>query len=1168
MPETQSLINFTDISITDDKGLCFLMLERLISTFAFLLTFWSFSGARLAVAQDSHQEDFPSQSFTAESERLVLRGPFAFYWKRWIDAKTPEHQRRPDAYVKSGLIWNGTLLNDGTRVGSYGYASYELLLRNLAPHPRGYQIFIPATGVAHRALLLRERDQRVIAESQSGLISDNAQEEQAAKRPSMLRFAPEQEEDYRLLIQVSNHTQYYGGLWTSPVLGIADSAAAGEQRLALQNTLAIGVLSALGFYLLLLWKRRPEQTESLWLSVGALSAIVRMLATNETLFSIFPDSAYALLHRLEYATMPWGTLAFYLFFESAFPSPLAKRLKLGLIVLGLVLVALPFLSSPYVYSSLLALFQIYVGITIVAYALVLTQAWRQGQEAIGLALTGCLITIVGAIFDTLVSLNLFPVLFYLTPFCIAFFLVLQSQVVAKHAALAFQKAEELTLELKEQERARTLFFHNTSHELRTPLNGIIGFLELVQREHFGKIEASVFPPIAKTLRLAESLKFQVNTILDLAKSKRGELSLKIQRFRIDQLLEEANTLAEGLQLKSEKLSYQASCTSENNYFVGDREKIFTILRNLIGNAIKFRDPERSNHVTLTMEHTAQALLLTVSDTGIGIPHQFREKIFEEFGQIQADARRQYEGTGLGLSMVRDLVRLMGGTIELDSEVGRGSCFRVRIPEKTPADISLTLEPAAHSVIDTASLAKPKPLESITIPLSNQAKGWKICVIDDNETNCEVISGILQADGYSVQYAIRGHQGLELMHKDRPDVLLLDMMMPEMSGEDVLAAMRKDSFLQEIPVILITARASEEDRIEGLKLGADDYLPKPIFAAELRLRVKNMIERHRLLKESERAPQEAKLVYLGELFGDLSHELKNILLGSSTLLPLEEQDAQLSASVLDVSEELQNAFARALLSSGLGQAQFERAKLCTQLHPKINPAIAERWKLWLAELSLSEEDFIHLWNYLMETSLAESSFVTSQVKIFRQYQYLMSMMARCSELTQSVLMITRSSQSNGSSSLASTWHQVESLLSIRTKTMAVRWHVSLVDVNLVIEAGPLMQILLNLTLNAIDAIKNLPQEEQWISLTCQVHDDTLWLDISNGGAPIPAEYHPKLFQRGFSTKGQEGTGIGLSVSRRLACSAGGDLLYIETTAFPCFRLHVKLASLNSRHELAS
>jgi signal transduction histidine kinase/DNA-binding response OmpR family regulator len=423
----------------------------------------------------------------------------------------------------------------------------------------------------------------------------------------------------------------------------------------------------------------------------------------------------------------------------------------------------------------------------------------------------------------------------------------------KSEQLTYQRRiEKLNADLIEKERARTAFFQNTSHELRTPLNGILAFVDLLSRGEYGQMGDRARTQLGKVSNLARSLLMQVNAILDLAKSRSGQLALTNTAFPVTELLDEARVVAEGLTVKDKGRGFAIELGAgldRSALFVADREKLATILRNLVGNAFKFTDPARFNQVRLSVEITPRReLVLRVADTGIGIDKAHHAAVFEEFKQVgDSSARRVHEGTGLGLALVQRLAELMGGRVELDSTPGQGSTFTVVVPEQRTQTIVQVDPPAFQSTrVQTAIVSlPPPPARSFVQDAANRphsGKGPRVLVCDDNEINCEVVRDVLGAQGYRVEHVLRGSDALASMQARPPDLLLLDLMMPETSGEDVLQSMRASGLLKDVPVIVLTARASEEDRVRALQLGADDYLAKPILGDELVLRVHNTLAR--------------------------------------------------------------------------------------------------------------------------------------------------------------------------------------------------------------------------------------------------------------------------------------------------------------------------------------
>jgi signal transduction histidine kinase/serine phosphatase RsbU (regulator of sigma subunit) len=432
------------------------------------------------------------------------------------------------------------------------------------------------------------------------------------------------------------------------------------------------------------------------------------------------------------------------------------------------------------------------------------------------------------------------------------------------------EVQKLNAELIEKEKARTAFFHNTSHELRTPINGILGFVQLIIQNRFGEVTQEVGQQLRKVHGIGLSLLHQVNTILELAKSKKSQQEINWQHIELDSVSSEIRYLMEGLSFKYPATSWSLDTSWARSQaappsVIADREKILTIMRNLVGNAFKFERPGAGNAVEVFMDFSdGKNLVLTVRDRGIGLSADQIPRIFEEFYQVQSDARRQYEGTGLGMAIVKKFVDQWGGGIVVESEPGVGSVFCVTLPAGAAASVSAQRAPELAFL--PATQTSLPDLSRDPAPASGTGQRGHILVIDDNHTNCEVFQHILEQDGYEVTTCLRGSSALDLLNKGyRPAVILLDLMMPEMSGEEVLHFLRQDMKKASIPVILITARASDDDKIFGLNLGADDYLAKPIVAEELLLRVRNMIQRTRLTQAAlERELIETSLAQLQEL----------------------------------------------------------------------------------------------------------------------------------------------------------------------------------------------------------------------------------------------------------------------------------------------------------------
>ena len=366
-------------------------------------------------------------------------------------------------------------------------------------------------------------------------------------------------------------------------------------------------------------------------------------------------------------------------------------------------------------------------------------------------------------------------------------------------------------------RAKSEFLANMSHELRTPLNAIIGYSELLQ-EVAEEDQPDLAPDLKKIQGAGKQLLGLINDILDLSKVEAGKMQLFLERFEIEDLIEEvASTVQPLVQKNSNRLVID--CPEKLGTMQADRNKTRQILFNLLSNAGKFT--ERG---TIKLDVTRQSvggenwIQFSVCDTGIGMTKEQTEKLFQAFSQADASTTRKYGGTGLGLAISRSLCQIMGGDIRVESTLGIGSTFTLRLPVDAAVDTAAPVvseEQTDASVIEAAEA--PNELNN------------KVLVIDDDPEAREVIARFLAKEGFSPVSASTGKKGLQLAKELRPAVITLDALMPGMDGWTVLAALKADPETAEIPVVMLSILDNQD---LGFALGASDYLTKPIDSDRL------------------------------------------------------------------------------------------------------------------------------------------------------------------------------------------------------------------------------------------------------------------------------------------------------------------------------------------------
>ncbi|BFM40331.1 ATP-binding protein [Synechocystis sp. LKSZ1] len=382
----------------------------------------------------------------------------------------------------------------------------------------------------------------------------------------------------------------------------------------------------------------------------------------------------------------------------------------------------------------------------------------------------------------------------------------------KLAELQLQQTNE---ELVRATRLKDEFLANMSHELRTPLNAILGMTEVLQEEIFGPVNLKQQEALKTVENSGNHLLSLINDILDLSKIESGQMELNIGPATIPELCKDSLSFIKQQAMKK-GLRVETQLAPNLPELWVDERRIRQALINLLNNAVKFT-PE-GGRITLSVSWpTADRVRFSVEDTGIGIAPEQMGKLFQPFIQVDSALNRRYEGTGLGLALVKRIVELHGGEIGLTSQVGVGSCFTLDLP--CPE----------HALVCSVPEASPGPgMEALSI--SGQSP--LILLAEDNESNGLSLSSYLQAKGYRVAWAKDGKAAVAMAIEQKPDLIVMDVQMPEMDGLEAMQRIRTQENLQQTPIIALTALAMEDDAKRCLASGANCYLSKPVRLKEL------------------------------------------------------------------------------------------------------------------------------------------------------------------------------------------------------------------------------------------------------------------------------------------------------------------------------------------------
>jgi len=369
-------------------------------------------------------------------------------------------------------------------------------------------------------------------------------------------------------------------------------------------------------------------------------------------------------------------------------------------------------------------------------------------------------------------------------------------------------------------QAKSAFLANMSHELRTPLNAVIGYSEMLMEEAQDTGQTEFIPDLQKINTAGKHLLDLINNILDISKIESGKMDLYLETFDVHELIQNVQVVAQPL-IDRKGNTLEIICPEDIGNMYADITKLRQSLFNLISNATKFTERGK---IILSVARDNEWIVFRISDTGIGMTSDQMSILFQPFTQADASTTRKYGGTGLGLTITKRFCEMMGGKVEVESQKDQGTVFTIRLP-------AAVVQPQSIDQLTQAAINVPFPT------LTSSPQGT-VLIVDDEPNTLELMSRYLIREGFEVYRAANGREGLEMAKQLRPDVITLDVMMPEMDGWSVLTALKADALLAGTPVIMVTM---VDDRNMGYALGAVDYLVKPVEKERLVALVKKYVK---------------------------------------------------------------------------------------------------------------------------------------------------------------------------------------------------------------------------------------------------------------------------------------------------------------------------------------
>lgn len=643
--------------------------------------------------------------------------------------------------------------------------------------------------------------------------------------------------------------------------------------------------------------------------------------------------------------------------------------------------------------------------------------------------------------------------------------------------------------LKELDNVKTQFFSNVSHEFRTPLTLILAPVESILKGEAGTQDRKLIEIIhSNTLRLLKL----INNLLDLAKIDAGKMLLNYGKLDLNEFIK--GITAEILHVAEKKdLSLEFIIKDSIPPFYFDSDKIEKVLLNIVYNSVKFTDP--GGRITITSQRENNHVVVNITDTGIGIEEKDFERIFDRFVQVDGTQKRRYEGTGIGLPLAKELVELHKGTIKAESKIGEGTTITFTLPvileteegkgEKdiVPKEDDWTNVKYREAAYSTADIVRS--MRNDTGLAKSAAEGKKILIVEDNPDMLNFIVLQLEQE-YMVFKANNGEEGLEIVKKELPNLIITDIMMPVMDGHELCQKIKENERTKHIPVIFLTAKAGLDMKIEGFEKGADEYLVKPFNTEELRARVKSLLNLRKLETEIQERNEELEklLKQLKETQAQLIHS---------------EKMASLGQLVAGIAHEMNNPLAAALSSSNTVLKHIEKSKKGEE---DLNN-----------EATIKDvEETVNI----LRHGLTRASNIITDLKVFSKKDVSGMKDVDIHEGLDSTLSILRGKLKE------------KNIIVHKDYTYTGKVECSL---------GLINQVIMNILQNSIDAVNK--NGEIWI--TTKMDTGNIKILIKDNGIGIKKEDLPHIFDPFFTTKDVgEGIGLGLSISYSIVKEHGGTI----------------------------
>jgi len=760
---------------------------------------------------------------------LPLDGKWNFYWQQLLTADQIKAIPNNSILVPVPKAWNEFLI-DGKKLGSTGYATYRLRIKvpesivgkilsiRIEYLPTAYRLF------ANEELL-----------TEVGRVGENREHSLPQSLPKTTNMIVKSKE-INLVLQISNFHHRLGGAIRGLYIGKPDTINALENSKRSRDLFSISILGTVLLYYFIIWIVRPIDKSSLLLSILCLILFGRALVQNQHfLAETFPLIRFEHELLIEYLAMYWAAAVGLQFFITFHHHKFNKYLLVASYFLATIYSLFALFTPTWIYTYTVLSYQYIIVITILFIIYLLTSAMRNGNRYAMYSLISVFFMFGTVIYDILIVEGKIDAPF-LGSYGLVAMIIAQGIILAVKFSEAFDRVDETsqkliqlnesledqiqkrTAELNESlkiaEKAsafKTEFLASMSHEIRTPMNAILGMADLLshtslteEQKHF----LDIFSSSSKTLINI------LNDILDLSKIENGNLEMDVYEFNPRVLIHDVVTIFElRKQNPNVTFRYDIDMTVPEICY-GDSRRITQILFNLLSNAFKFTQVGK---VELTLLCIEKNLKFEITDTGKGISEEKLGNLFTRYYQAHNSTRKEEVGTGLGLYITNRLVILMGGNIEVESSLNKGTVFKFNIPILDKSEVNLR---ESFGKITEDEIRKLKPWTN---------NGPKIFVVDDVQINLLVAKKVMKSLSEEILLSQGGMDAIEIYRENKFDIVLLDLHMPEMDGFQMIKVFREIDSLRgnHTPIIAFTANVTEHEQQTMRLAGFNDILAKPL-----------------------------------------------------------------------------------------------------------------------------------------------------------------------------------------------------------------------------------------------------------------------------------------------------------------------------------------------------